>query len=455
MKSMNRKEGKKIAVMMAVVMGFMVIAFLPMADATVTSFTVTPGTGLAGAVDSYTALVTTDGVTTINITIPAGFIAVTPATGGVEIARVDFWNSSTKAYYGYATITSNNANPTTKVDVYCKLRVGGDEVEKGTLNQDIDYTAGAINVFVSGFDCDHSAAILKLPTEEDDGCINISINCTDCPGFSENWRLDDVGIDIGQFVRNPLTADEYTFTADGMDENVTITAPGGCGIIFDSGRWFVDTNGDHVADEDFWFGFDGATPLVGDFGSEDTAIVYAYGGNYRWFVDTTGDHEADKEFWFGPEGSTPLVGDIDQDGTSDIAVIIAYGGNYRWFVDTTGNHEADKEFWFGSAGAIPLVGDIDQDGTDDIAVVYAYGGNYKWYVDTNFDAIADKEFWFGFEGSTPLVGDIDRDGTDDIAVVYAYGGNYRWFVDTNFDLTADQMFWYGFEASTPLAGNIG
>jgi hypothetical protein len=89
MKSMNRKEGKKVAVMAALIMGFMVIAFLPLASAEVTSFTVTPGTGIAGAVDSYNVLVTTTGVTSIDITIPAGFLAVAPTTGGVEIARVE------------------------------------------------------------------------------------------------------------------------------------------------------------------------------------------------------------------------------------------------------------------------------------------------------------------------------------------------------------------------------
>jgi hypothetical protein len=73
MKSMNRKENKKIAVMAAVIMGFMVIAFMPLASAGVTSFTVSPATGTAGAVASYDVFVITDGVTSINITMPAGF----------------------------------------------------------------------------------------------------------------------------------------------------------------------------------------------------------------------------------------------------------------------------------------------------------------------------------------------------------------------------------------------
>ncbi|NAT11417.1 hypothetical protein C4E22_07785, partial [ANME-1 cluster archaeon AG-394-G06] len=340
MKRMNRKESKKIAVIAAIIVGFMVIAFTPAASAGVTSFTVTPSTGLAGAVDSYTALVTTDGVTTINIAIPAGFIAVTPTTGGVLIAEVNFWNSSTKAYYGYATIKSNIADPTGQVDIYCKF--GDDEM---TTTQNVNYAAGALNVFTSGFPSDTSSAIIKLPTETVEGSIEITITCT-------AFHLDDVMIAIKQFVRNPTTAGDYDFTADGVKETVSITAPGGRGIVFDNGRWFVDTTGDHVADKVFMYGFPGATPLIGDFGSEDTAVVGTLLGHYLWFVDTTGNHEADEVFFFGVAGaeSTPLVGDIDQDGTEDIAVIGAYGGNYKWFVDTNGDQVADEEFWFGFAG---------------------------------------------------------------------------------------------------------
>jgi hypothetical protein len=177
--------------------------------------------------------------------------------------------------------------------------------------------------------------------------------------------------------------------------------------------------------------------------------------NGVWYVDTTGNHNADQVFCYGFEGAIPLVGDINQDGTDDIAVIGAYGGNYRWFVDTNGDHVADEDFWFGFEGAIPLVGDINQDGTDDIVIVGAYGGNYRWFVDTNGDHVADEDFWFGFDGATPLVGDINQDVTDDMVIVGAYGGNYRWFVDTNFDKTADQDFWFGFDGATPLVGDMG
>jgi hypothetical protein len=209
MKSMNRREGKKIAVMAAIIVGFMVIAVMPLASATVTSFTVTPGTGLAGAVDSYNVLVTTDGVTSINVTIPPGFIAVAPTTGGVEIVRVDFWNGSTRDHYGYATITANDANPTTQVDIYWEL--GGDAI---TTIQNVDYAASATNTFESPFG-DGSLAIIKLPTVTQNGSINITISST-------TFLLEDVYIAFKQFVRNPSVADVYNFYADGEVAPVNI-----------------------------------------------------------------------------------------------------------------------------------------------------------------------------------------------------------------------------------------
>jgi hypothetical protein len=430
MKNMNRIESKKIAVMAAIIMGLMMFAFMPLASATVTSFTVTPGTGLAGAVDSYDVLVTTDGVTSINITIPAGFIVVEPMSSGVEIARVDFWNSSTKAYYGYATITSSDASPTTQVDIHCDF--GG---ATATTTQNVDYTAGKTNTFVSNVGGDTSSAIIKLPTEDDTGSINITITCT-------AFHLDDVMIAIKQFVRNPLTAADYVFTTDdGKTATVTITAPGGCGIIFSAPFWFVDSTGNHIADDFFGYGCAGTTPLIGDLnqdGSNDIAVVDLP----TWFVDTTGNHIADDTFGYGFAGATPLVGDFNQDGKDDIAVVDLPW----WFVDTNGDQIADETFSYGFAGAKPLVGDFNQDGKDDIAVVDLP----TWFVDTDMSRTADLVFGYGFPGGTPLVGDFDLNGRDDIAVVFLPW----WFVDINMDRVAEYSYSYGFAGGTPLVGNI-
>jgi len=433
MKSMNRRESKKIAVMAAVVMGFMVIAFMPAASATVTSFTVTPSTGIAGAVDSYNALVTTDGVTTINITIPPGFLAVEPVMGGVEIARVDFWNESTKAYYGYATITSNIANPTTLVDIYCKF--GGDAI---TTTQAVSYYPGASSMFGSGFGSDTSSVIIKLPTETLEGSIKIAIDCT-------AFQLDDVMIAIKQFVRNPRTAGDYVFSAEGVDETVQIGERKGYGAVYRAGQWFIDTTGNQVTDIWFWYGALGETPLVGDIDQDGTDDIATYKNGF-WQVNTNGDHETvNLWFWYGATGWTPLVGDIDQDGTDDIA---AYK-NGIWLVNTNGDHETvNRWFWYGAPGWTPLVGDINQDGTDDIAVYI----NGLWLVSTdgNPDTI-NLWFWYGAAGLTPLVGDINKDGTDDIAVYI----NGLWLVSTDGNPdTINLWFWYGAAGYIPLTGDI-
>ena len=435
MKSMNRKESKKIAVMATVIMGFMLFAFMPLASAAgVTSLTVTPSTGIAGAVDSYNVLVTTDGVTTINIAIPEGFIAVTPATGGVLIAEVNFWNSSTKAYYGYATIKSNNADPTGQVDIYCEF--GGDVA---TSIQDVDYTAGETTTFTSGFPSDTSSAIIKLPTETLKGYINLTINCT-------AFKLDDVMIGIKQFVRNPLTPGKYDFFADGVKETVTITAAGGRGIaVFRDGRWYVDTDGDQVADMFFWYGLPGDDPVVGDINQDgvDDIAVFRDG---EWYVDTTGDHVADLVFWYGVAGVDPVVGDINQDGVDDIAVF----WNGLWFVDTDFSHVADLVFWYGWVGDNPVVGDINQDGLDDTVVVR----NENWYVDTNKNHVQNYNFVYGLPADAhQLARDINKDGFDDV-VVFRDG---RWYVyldgiKTYGAYIGQVSYWFGIVGDKPVAG---
>jgi hypothetical protein len=216
-------------------------------------------------------------------------------SGGVELVRIDFWNSSTKAYYGYATFTANDTNPTTKIDAYCDI--GG---ETATTTQDVDYTPGATNTFVTNVGGDTSSAITKLPTETVNGSINITINCT-------AFYLDDVMFAIKQFVRNPTTAGDYVFSADGVDETVSITAPGGHGTtVFRNGVWYVDTNGDGVADLYYWYGAAVFTPLVGDINNDGTndKILFKDG---VWYVDTNGDCQPDLYIWFGTTGDVPLL----------------------------------------------------------------------------------------------------------------------------------------------------
>ena len=432
MKSMNKREGKKVAVMAVVIMSLMMVAFMPLVSAEVTSFTVMPSTGIVGAVDSYDVFVITSGVTSINITIPAGFLAMVPPAD-VEVARVDFWNSSIKAHYGHATITSDALTPTTKVDIYCEF--GTDTI---TTPQDVDYTAGETNTFESGFPSDTSSAIIKLPTETADGSINITINCT-------AFQLETVAISIGEFVRNPLAAGDYVFNANGKTATVKILPKKVYLKRYANAAWYIDTDGDLTPDWQFYFAFNTADkPVVGDINRDKTEDI-AFFHEGAWYVNTTPSGVLpvliDLQFWYGWPGDTPLVGDINQDGDDDIAVF--HEG--AWYVDLTGDRIVDEHFWYGFPGDTPLVGDINQDGDDDIA--YFHEG--AWYVDTNGPPYApDLSFWYGFPGDTPVVGDFDHEGFDDIA---RFAGG-AWYIDTNFDRTPDISVWYGYPGDTPVGG---
>ena len=445
MKSMNRRENRKIAVMAAVIVGFMVFAFMPLASAIITSFSVTPSTGIAGAVDSYDVLVTTGGVTSIDITIPAGFIAVAPMSGGVEIARVDFWNSSTKNYYGHATITSNDTNPTGQVDIYCKF--GGDEA---TSTQYVDYyTAGKKNKFTSGFPSDTSEATIVLPTKTADGSIEIAIDCV-------AFQLEDVHIALKQFVRNPAAGD-YDFLADGTMETVTIKEPLVYPAVYKDDLWFVDSDGNLIADICFLYGGSAPIipklriPLVGDlFGYADSLIIYDSG---YWSVDTNQDGQTDYCFKCGGP-ATPLVGDVDQDGKDDIVAFNkgVWYVKYGKYLDTIGLpdcvdvFEWDDFFLYGDDNSIPLIGDVDRNGKDDIVVV----AGSAWYIDTDHNQVPNYAFLYGAPGTTPLVGDLYQDGYDEVVIF----SNGLWFVDADKTQTPNFVFLYGTADMIPLVGEI-
>jgi hypothetical protein len=142
-----------------------------------------------------------------------------------------------------------------------------------------------------------------------------------------------------------------------------------------------------------WLG-DPALELGTESGKDDIIVVR----NGRWYVDTNHNHAADESFYYGKATDIPLTGDVNQDGKDDIIVV----RNGRWYVDTNHNHAADESFYYGKATDIPLVGDVNQDGKDDIIVVR----NGRWYVDTNHNHAADESFYYGRATDIPLVGDI-------------------------------------------------
>jgi hypothetical protein len=437
MKSMNRREGKKIAVMAAVIMGFMVIAFLPAASAGVTSFEIWPGTGRAGAVDTYDVLATTTGFNNLTITIPMGYAFVAPAYNGTEIARVDFWNTTRSEYYGLAIITSDNP-PSTRVKVECKF--AGFEA---SAIQNIDYSPGGETVVTSPFGPgDTSLVTLKMPTDTVNGSLTINATCL-------NFSIDDFMVDIHQFVRNPWNPGNYVFNANGKSATVEITRKVYLTRYRDA-AWYIDTDGDLTSDWSFYFAFTATDkPVIGDINRDGTDDI-AFFHQGAWYVNTTPSGGPpfliDLSFWFGFDGETPVVGDINQDGVDDLARF----KDGAWYVDITGDHMVDWSFWYGYAGDTPLVGDINQDGKDDL--VYFHQG--AWYVTTDTTAgppfTPDLTFWYGYAGDKVAVGDFNHDeqGLDDIARFK----DGAWYIDTNFDLTPDISLWYGFPGDTPLGG---
>jgi len=215
------KSGKSSKKLVTVVIAAMIVmvamtAFTPLAAADITSFTITPDTGMAGEVAAYMVMVNTTGYKSmiINVTIPAGFGAVAPTTGGEQIAKVDLYETS--GWFAGATFTSNDTNSSTKVDVKVVFFDGF------TLTKtiDVNYSAGG-KTSVSVLSILYGD--VTLPTATKDGYLNASVTQLD------GINLTNVSIDIKQFVQNPAEPGDYTFEAkvdgDTADATVHIIAP--------------------------------------------------------------------------------------------------------------------------------------------------------------------------------------------------------------------------------------
>ena len=348
MKIMNRKEGKKIAVMAAVVMGFMVIAFMPAASAAVTYFGVDPDTGYAGTTDSYNILVDTTGVQTLNITIPPGFIAVEPATSGDELLTVNFWNTTGALdFYGIGIMTANGTNT---VDVSVRFRIGGDEL-KGTTTQNVDYTPGATNIFESPLKASHgdtSTVKVKLPTEAEGGYMDIDITCLD-------FYLESMGVNLKQCVRNPTVAGEYTFTANGKDATVQIIETGLYGGgVYRNGQWILRTENSPLAMVyRFSWGNPSDVPFPGDWNGngEDGIGLYRSG---QWILrNDKSAGLADYRFNYGNPSDVPVAGDWNGNGEDGIGVY----RNGQWILrNDKSAGDADYRFNYGNPTDVPVPG---------------------------------------------------------------------------------------------------
>ena len=195
-------------VMVGIVVSAVTMAFVPLAAAGVTNFEITPDTGTTGEVAAYRAVVNTTGVTSLNITIPAGFGAKAPTSSGVEIARAYIWDTQGR---NWTLVFTAGGNPSTEIDVDGYNETG---VWSGaTVTFDIDYDPGG-GVDISSPWSGGSYANLTLPTASINGSLNVSVPL----------NITNATIDVQQYVKNPTTAGDYEFVADGVSETVHIAA---------------------------------------------------------------------------------------------------------------------------------------------------------------------------------------------------------------------------------------
>jgi hypothetical protein len=442
MKSINKRESKKIAVMAAVIVGFMMFAFMPAASAEVTYFDVDPDTGYAGTTDSYNMLIDTTGVKTLNITIPAGFLAVEPATSGDEMLTVDFWNTTiAKGFYGIGIMT---ANGTGKVDVYVRFRIGGEELT-GTTTQNMDYTPGVTNIFESPLKVNHgdtSTVKVKLPTEIDDGYMNITITCLD-------FYLESMGVNLKQCVRNPTLAKEYTFTAtDGVnaiDAIVQIKETSGYGGgVYRNGQWILRTENSPLAMVyRFSWGNPTDVPFPGDWNGngEDGIGVYRNG---QWILrNDKSAGTADYRFNYGNPTDVPVPGDWDGVGGDGIGVY----RNGQWILrNDKSPGTADYRFNYGNPTDVPVTGVWNDGGGDGIGVYR----NGQWILrNDKSPGTADYRFNWGLPTDVPITGDWNGDGKDGIGLYR----NGQWILRNEKSAgAADYRFNYGNPTDVPVPG---
>lgn len=202
----GKKNSKRLVtvVMAAMIVSAVMTAFIPVVAVTgaITSFKITPDTGMAGDVSAYQAVVNTTGVSdslVLNITIPAGFGAVAPTCPGKLLAQVDIYD--TNGWYANV-IFEAGPDPATQVKV-----TASDGVDTVITTKTVNYDPGAVSPISASVGSMSLDATVTLPTAGDDGYLNASV---EIPGKT----LTNVSIDIKRYVQNPTNPGDYTFIAE-------------------------------------------------------------------------------------------------------------------------------------------------------------------------------------------------------------------------------------------------
>ena len=118
--------------------------------------------------------------------------------------------------------------------------------------------------------------------------------------------------------------------------------------------------------------------------------------------------DVDDTFVFGFDGDTPVVGDWEGDGIDTVGVVsqrpeIVNGVPLsRWYLL---ENDGINTYDFGYPTDIPVVNDWDGDGDDDLGVVRESPGQLsQWFGDTNRDPNGEIQFGYGLYGDQYVTG---------------------------------------------------
>ena len=172
--------------------------------------------------------------------------------------------------------------------------------------------------------------------------------------------------------------------------------------------WRLDWNGNGYWDAEdanhvSTFGLATDIPVIGNWNpnhaGDEIGVCRVDNGQYRWYLDLTGDGwwgEGDTcQTVFGWEGSTPIAGDWSGDGTCDVGVYAPNAsGEGRWYRDVNSN-----EIW---------------DATDEAAILqYGWVFPTLTFQDADVEEQTQKMFFaggdIGRDGMIDILTDIGAD----------------------------------------------
>ena len=206
---------------------------------------------------------------------------------------------------------------------------------------------------------------------------------------------------------------------------------GDCGA-FRNGIWYSTAADQTIIFSNMWWGWNGATPLWGDYDGDQTSDLAIYDSLYTYCWYIVSQSKGQVITWglsWGVPGAKPVPGDYDGDGIFDLAIYNPANG--YWYIKTlTGNVLLWGLCW-GSEGAIPVPGDFNGDGLYDLAVYTPADG--WWFIalktPNGVNQDAPQFYQHGGPDFVPVSGDFNGDRISDLAT-FDKKVNGMWYIKT-------------------------